>query len=423
MADAAEKPTATGRIAGWIKAAVGSLAGLVGGAALMYVSPLVDRVVKPAKPIANFQYEAQGLKVTFQNHSTGGHDGWWDFGDGSALEPFAAEQTSVTHLYLKPGTYTAKLSLRNLVNEENERTVSVALDGISTTPPSIDSLVMMPVLNDYAPATFRALTKVSGATQCVWALSDRPIEITADTANGSQERFYTFKDPGTYTVKLAASNGKQTVEQSAKVVIKSAPLGTVMASVSVSYQAVQVEHRAATPWVRVDLAANKVQFSKDTPTANGWDLVKAELVTPCTVANLKAPPQVQLSADKKKYTISGELLKPAPSVMIPLAVEEQRVSAVQTKVMDPMGTTLTVPGSTTVPLPRLADGWACKDRKITLILAQDGKQVKFAENELPNNAVVQLSSGGLFVVTATVQGDQLRLDLREVKNAWNMFAN
>ena len=48
--------------AGWIKAGLTSLAGLVSGAVLMYASPLLDRVIKPDKPIANFQYE-----VTFVN--------------------------------------------------------------------------------------------------------------------------------------------------------------------------------------------------------------------------------------------------------------------------------------------------------------------------------------------------------------------
>ena len=104
-----------------------------------------------------------------------------------------------------------------------------------------------------------------------------------------------------------------------------------------------------------------------------------------------------------------ELTRPAGWVTVPVEFSEQRLSAVQSKAMDPMGTTLTVPGSTTLPLPKLGDGWQAKERKITLVLAQDGKQMKFAENELPNNAVVQLSTGSFLTVTATVQGDQLRL--------------
>src|SRR5438045_1217889 len=79
---------AGGKSGGWFKAILTSIFGLFSGACLMYLSPLVDKVIKPSKPVANFAYQAQGLKVTFQNRSTGGQEGWWDFGDGSALEPF-----------------------------------------------------------------------------------------------------------------------------------------------------------------------------------------------------------------------------------------------------------------------------------------------------------------------------------------------
>src|SRR5262245_22466169 len=103
-----------GKLFGWIKAGVTGLFGLVSGAVLVYFTPLVDRVIKPGKPVANFKVEADGLKVAFHNRSTGGGDGWWDFGDGSALEPFLSNEDAVTHTYAKPGVYTAKLSLRNL---------------------------------------------------------------------------------------------------------------------------------------------------------------------------------------------------------------------------------------------------------------------------------------------------------------------
>src|SRR4051812_25854088 len=92
---------------GWLKAVVGTFAGLLGGSAMMYVSPLVDKVIKPGKPLANFAFEASGLDVTFHNKAAGG-DGYWDFGDGSALEPTTAA-ADLTHKFPKPGTYTVKL--------------------------------------------------------------------------------------------------------------------------------------------------------------------------------------------------------------------------------------------------------------------------------------------------------------------------
>ena len=91
-------------LGGWFKAGITSILGLIGGGILMYVSPLVNNVIKPPKPVANFSQQADGLTVTFQNRSTGASGGWWDFGDGSALEPFVANQENIVHTYPHAGT-------------------------------------------------------------------------------------------------------------------------------------------------------------------------------------------------------------------------------------------------------------------------------------------------------------------------------
>ena len=77
-----------GTLSGWIKAVLTSIVGLVSGALLMYLTPLVNNAIKPAKPLANFAAQLNGLNVNFSNRSTGAVQGWWDFGDGTALEPF-----------------------------------------------------------------------------------------------------------------------------------------------------------------------------------------------------------------------------------------------------------------------------------------------------------------------------------------------
>ena len=111
---------------GWLKTIFGTLAGLLSGAIMMYASPLLDKIIKPAKPVANFAVESDNLTVSFHNRSSGGTEGWWDFGDGSALEPFVSTQESVSHTYARPGVYSVKLSVRNLFNEENDRSASVS---------------------------------------------------------------------------------------------------------------------------------------------------------------------------------------------------------------------------------------------------------------------------------------------------------
>ena len=81
---------------------MGVIVGVLSGGIVMYVSPVVDKAIKPQKPIANFSIETNDLQVTFKNLSVGG-DGFWDFGDGSALEPATKQTEIVTHTYAKAG--------------------------------------------------------------------------------------------------------------------------------------------------------------------------------------------------------------------------------------------------------------------------------------------------------------------------------
>ena len=108
----------------WLRAALGAVAGLCSGAVIMYLTPLVDKVVKGDPPMANFDARPDGLNVTFHNLSGGSKslEGWWDFGDGSALTPLTPDK-DVQHTYPRPGSYTAKLTVRTLLGETNDRSV------------------------------------------------------------------------------------------------------------------------------------------------------------------------------------------------------------------------------------------------------------------------------------------------------------
>src|SRR5580700_6848929 len=155
-----------------LKPIAGPFIGLASGAAMMYASAIVNQVVKPAKPLANFAVETDGLSATFHNRYAG--VGWWDFGDGSALEPATADQESITHTYLKPGTYSAKLTVLNFVGDQNDRAVPVEVSVQSTmnpAPPLIVGLDATPGSSDHsAPATFRIFAQTANAERCLWDL-------------------------------------------------------------------------------------------------------------------------------------------------------------------------------------------------------------------------------------------------------------
>src|SRR5439155_6130134 len=100
--------------------------------------------------------------------STGGVHGWWDFGDGSALEPFDPKIDFVKHSYARPGNYSVKLTLQNLIGDENERSAPVAVDPETAAKPEIAEFELKSKTpGDRAPALFRLKAKIKGAVQCI----------------------------------------------------------------------------------------------------------------------------------------------------------------------------------------------------------------------------------------------------------------
>jgi hypothetical protein len=411
-----ENTASTGRF-GWLKALMGTVAGLLGGATMMYVSPLVDRIVKPTKPLANFAVEQQGLTVQFHNRSTGGTDGWWEFGDGSPLEPLVPEQGTVTHNYTNPGTYTAKLIVRNFLGDENDRAVTLQLENLKAEPPAILGLEAIPVSpGAYAPATFRLVSKTRNADLCIWDTGDdRPLEISNESLT-QLERLVTFSKPGGYLVKMAAIKGKQAVERSEIVYVNEPPAGTVMAILSVTDQAMRVE-KLETP---ITLAEAFPPNSKDAihridrpiPARQGYTITAARLLDGAERAARNM--RVQVNPDGRSVHLTGELVREASSpganaVVRVLLTQERRTQVSRPTV--PVTATLTVPGAALVNLPPLPADWADAQRQIRLEL-RDGDRILWQQAQLPRSTTVTVRNQPC-TLNAVPLGSQVRLDLTE----------
>jgi PKD repeat protein len=441
-----------GKLAGWLKAAIGTAAGLFSGAAMMYLSPLIDKVVKPAKPVANFAVEHEGTTVTFQNRSTGTHGGWWDFGDGSALEPADPSQQTVTHTYANPGDYTAKLTVSNLLGDENERVVNLHLDSARVDPPEILALDVQPISPDcYAPATFRVTSKVKNAQVCVWNLDDdRPMEVVTDMA-ANQDRLVTFDKPGGWTVKLVAVNGTQTAQKSEVVNVLDPPTGSVAAILNVSDAATRIE-TVNVPYVFSEpfpaaMKGEVAPFGKQAtarpgfrikdvhvPAAHGPGLqmqnqtellLDPALVKGGTVRNLK----LLMSPDRGSVRLTGELVKPAglgkrgtpaPNVELPVVLVEERRTAAQ-RPATPVTATLTAPGSAMLMLPPLPADWVDPQRQMRLEL-RAGDRIVCQESVLPRGKVVTINNRP-YLLSATPVGGQLRVDLAPARPGTSPSAN
>lgn len=103
-------------------------------------------------PTPRFDYEAEGLVVTFINQSKNADTFAWDFGDGSAI---SKEQAPV-HEYAEAGTYSVKLTASN---KDGEKTLT---QEIVLTALSVD-ITIDGDFSDWAevPASLLAEAKVS----------------------------------------------------------------------------------------------------------------------------------------------------------------------------------------------------------------------------------------------------------------------
>ena len=312
MSDTAHAPTpaptshstpAKSGSSGWLKAALLGFLGLGGGAAGTYATAVVDRVVKPTKPVANFAVNPDGLTLACDNRASG-ESGWWDFGDGTPLEPYAADQ-HVSHTYAKPGSYTVKLTVRNYLGDENERTVPVELStgaAQDAPPPSIAGFAVQPVSGTTAPATFRLTADVANASTCVWDLGEGRVEVTA---GGKIDRLVTFTEPGIIPISLVAHNGKQGAKQSGSAKVEKPLEGTTMAILKVTDTGTKVDRATTVESVAVPVPTDKnaTTFTKYIAARPGHSITDAALGTaPASAKNVK----VEVAPDKRAVKVTGE---------------------------------------------------------------------------------------------------------------------
>jgi len=410
-------PAARKKSGGWLKAGIVGLLGLGGGAAGTYATAIVNQVVKPTKPIANFSVAAEGLAVTCQNHATG-ESGWWDFGDGSALEPFA-QDAPVTHTYAKPGSYTVKLTVRNFLSDENERSVPVEVAAGAakdSAAPQVAGFAVTPVgSGSVAPATFRVTADVTNADGCVWDFGDGRVEAGE---GGKIDRMVTFDKPGTFAVQFYAHGGKLAVKQTATVKVDAAPTGTLMAVLKVTDAGSRLHQSSRTEAVAVAAPVGKnpsPSFSKVVQARPGCTITAAAPVSPAVagVRNLR----VTVAADKRSATLSGDWANEAKprgasgsDVIVPLKLTEERTIALPPAVTVVTGTISWPGGRCELPLPPTVPGLTREYQIEIRQTAANGQAVAVARGPADGRGSVSFpwaAPSGAFRFGATLEGDKV----------------
>jgi PKD repeat protein len=445
----ADQEAAATKKGGWLKTILGAMGGMLSGAVAMYLTPLVDKAVHPALPVANFSVEInpENLIVHFQNLSQAGQ-GWWDFGDGSPLEPVLPDVSSVSHTYKQAGEYTAKMSLHNILGEENIRTVPVRLDPPLTNQPlRILALEVEPIgKGSYAPATFHLRGQVQGAQMLVWDLGDEhDLEVT-DPAEGT-DKIVKFLKPGGYVVKLAAFNGKLHDQKTEVITVMEPPSDTVTAILTTKDQGSRVQTRTepvtfaihfpldhddsvlpidGKAMARQGFTIKEVHLHG--PNANEVLLTKegaapldAEALGVRNTRNLA----LALTENRRAVVLSGELIRPAtagrnpeeqPSLMLKAQIVQQRELPAESQEV-PVTTTLALPASGVLSsgllqMPPLPAGWVKTERKVSLEVREGTQLIWQDETPLPHRVVLTLHKRRC-LLTATQVNDQVHIDLRE----------
>ena len=373
---------------GWIKAGILGVLGLGGGAVGTYATAVVDRVVKPSKPVANFAASVEGMAITCQNRSTG-ENGWWDFGDGSPLEPFNPDQPAITHIYAKPGTYPIKLTVRNFISEENERTVPVEV-GTGTNAkeapaPFISAFRVQPTSpTPVAPATFRVTAEMANAEHCVWDFGDGRVEVSD---GGKIDRLVTFEKPGQFNIQAVAHNGKQVVKQAAGVKVDAPKNGTLMVVLKVTDRGTRLDRITGTESVAIAAPTGTAArtFTKVVNARPGYTITSATLAN-ATVAGIKDL-KVQTADDKHSVKVTGEWIGDTKAAkagagsdaIVALKVTQERSIAQSPAVTMVTGTFAAGAnrsGVASLPLPPAPLGWSGLSREYQLegrAMSQDGR--------------------------------------------------
>ncbi len=401
--------------------------GLVSGAAMMYVSAVFNEVVRPAKPLANFAVETDGLTATFHNRYAG--EGWWDFGDGSALEPATPDQESITHTYAKAGSYSAKLTVRNFVGDENNRAVPVEVTVQSTTTPTTPVIIGLdatPASSDHsAPATFRVFAQTANAERCLWDLgADRAIEVVSDSMS-KQERFFTFATPGEHVVQLTVLNGHEAVRRSVSVKVDPPRPGAFVARLIITDRGMRIDKRPMVERLPVMMGKkpqDPITIDRTITPRHGFSIVEAKMghADPA-FSNLK----LAVSTDHRSLHVTGTVTPTAamieaatpPTIPIVMSLEkQQQLNSPPTEI----AASVNAPGYVVLPLPPLPPGMAKSNRTMTLELhgAEGGWQLPLQSG----SSVIECQSHRLAVAT-TFSDKDLRVEIRPAATSITMRGN
>lgn len=145
-------------------------------------------------PTANFNFQVNGLKVSFTDLSTGSPTAWsWTFGDGAV-----STEQNPTHDYTQAGSYTVKLTASNTGGS-----------GSATKVVTVNSAASRPTARFcYQRQGLTVIfTDISTQSPTTWLWDFGDCSTSPATCQSDQkDPTHTYTAAGTYAVTLTASN-------------------------------------------------------------------------------------------------------------------------------------------------------------------------------------------------------------------------
>jgi hypothetical protein len=408
---------------GVVSKVIGGAVALVVGGGLMWFSPLVDRYIKPPKPMANFEtLEGEdALTIKFKNLSQNAAEARWDFGDASPLVTVPGNQAEVVHKFKKSGTYTVKLIVKNVADQEDKREGAIA---VGIKPKILDLSVRVRQQRGSGPYTAPATVKFTATSDhdvtYEWNFGDG-YKPDADTVTR------TFDKPGTYTIRVRPLLGQQKGPTKVHELKIETP-GTIVptgASEPTPTTAPPPPRQAATlsvdlflrtqaseltrPEERLDMVnlsgkAASSDIEKVVRARPGYVIRSARLEETTIKRSNVINVTTVVSEDRKSIRVTGQVNPPGGVYMLQGALMYQEEPEGKKSSTESSGT-LTLPGSLTLDLP--------PGRKLEFEVRQGGVTV-FKQGQLPTIPATLSVEGRQFLLSATLTGQRATISAREV---------
>jgi len=407
---------------GLVTKVVGGAVGVIVAGGLMWFTPLVDRYIKPPKPLANFESvdSDDGLTVTFKNLSQNAKELRWDFGDGTPIAVMPGTQAEIQHKFKKSNTYKVTLVVKNVADQEDRRDSTVA---VGVKPELLDLNVKA---KQQGKSPYTAPVTVSFT-----ATSDLDASYEWDFGDGYQPGedtvAHTFDKPGTYTVRVRPFVGHtrgSPMLQEIKVlgtggvvpVSVTEPVGGRPGSRPPRPAVVSVDVFVRTQAGAENLTQDKLKMINLNGQAKGSDIGESVTATPGYViksARLEASTikksanVINLTTVKgdngKSVRVQAQVSKPGSAYMVQGALIYQE--ELEGKAANESTATLSLPGSVLVDLP--------PGRKLEFEIKY-GNVTVFKQGQLPTVPATISVEGRNYSVSATLSGPRAKLDAREL---------